>query len=259
MLLDHNGANCPARGIGDLRDKLHACLQYRREWCWATSVALVANYYKPDLIKIVDDNCRGLECEIVGSLNHRDCCSNKDACADINGTAGDITIALHRFSDQRFRVWWSSLSQERLQQILIDGNPVVIAIDWNTGGGHVMLIGGTNGQGVFYLHDPMNIEGEGSFQSLAYADIIAYRPPYNKQQTGTWHETYALAEYGSCTMPQSDEEWQRYCEAANPKAWAFRDDCAIYYFWWGSSRPAEDALNGCGSNCHLYDLNGKQC
>jgi len=68
----------------DIRSSFPTCLQYSKMWCWATAVAELSHFYKPDDYPETGNDCNGLECKIVGqkknpALEH-ECCST--ACPD---------------------------------------------------------------------------------------------------------------------------------------------------------------------------------
>lgn len=62
------GASCSS----DIRSSFPTCLQYQINWCWATAVAELAHFYKPDDFPIIGNDCHGMECKIVG---HKPTCS----------------------------------------------------------------------------------------------------------------------------------------------------------------------------------------
>lgn len=69
------GGSCSS----DIRSSFPACMQYSKMWCWATGVAELAHFYKPDDFPDTGNDCHGMECKIVGhkknaSLPH-ECCS----------------------------------------------------------------------------------------------------------------------------------------------------------------------------------------
>jgi hypothetical protein len=201
-LFDYNGLRCPCNGVkGDFRCKLQPCLQYNPDWCWATSVSVIAGYYRPGEYPNHDDhgpNCRGVECRIVGEQHHpKDpsaCCRNKKLCATESGSYLDIVQALGRYTGIGWGVKQGIISQNLLTKILLDRHPMMVGVVWQNGGGHVMVLGGTNGHGIFYLHDPFHPDGRGSFQSLTYDQVVHYTIRYSGRTVfGTMNAYFAPA------------------------------------------------------------------
>lgn len=68
----------------DIRNSLPSCLQYAPEWCWATAVAEVAAFYKPNDYPASGNDCHNMECKIVGykidPSNEGICCNSKHFC-----------------------------------------------------------------------------------------------------------------------------------------------------------------------------------
>jgi len=63
----------------DIRASFPACLQYEEDWCWATAVAELAHFYKPEDFPEKGNDCHGVECKIVGykrdAQNAEACCT----------------------------------------------------------------------------------------------------------------------------------------------------------------------------------------
>lgn len=206
MLYSYNGYRCPATGVAsDMRDKIQGCLQYRDEWCWATSIIIVAGYYNPEAYPNHDSagpNCRGATCKVVGDAHNPDnpeqCCEDNDSC-NAPGTGADMVNMLSQFTGRA----WSflpSISEVLLVQVLQDQNPVVFGIAYPDGGGHVMTIAGTDGNGIFYVFDPFFVSGRGSFQSLTYNGLLNYQTPgYAGEDpsfgSGTMNQAYVPSQY----------------------------------------------------------------
>lgn len=204
-LYDINGMRCPCKGPSDMRCKLQACLQYQEDWCWATSVAIVSGYYLPGMYPNGGPggpNCHGFECKIVGSKffpsDPNRCCEDKDSCSTGSGGTGtDIINGLTQYTG----LSWSyvppaKITQEFFERVLSDRNVMVMGVAWAEGSGHVMVVGGTDGQGTFYLHDPYNIKGKGSFQSLSWKELVNYNQTYyGKIHHGTMNQAYVPSSF----------------------------------------------------------------
>eukprot|EP00421_Protoceratium_reticulatum_P043750 CAMPEP_0168448292 /NCGR_PEP_ID=MMETSP0228-20121227/47020_1 /TAXON_ID=133427 /ORGANISM="Protoceratium reticulatum, Strain CCCM 535 (=CCMP 1889)" /LENGTH=327 /DNA_ID=CAMNT_0008462823 /DNA_START=13 /DNA_END=999 /DNA_ORIENTATION=- len=182
-LFDHNGARCPCTDPGDMRCKMQACMQYEPYWCWATSVAMVAGYYFPDRYPNTrgdGPNCRGLECKIVGEFHYPKtpgiCCRDKDHCKNSHAKSGtDIINALNKYTEMFWTRVNAPVDPLLLKRVLMDGHPVVWDVRLPEGGGHAMVIGGTDGMGNFFVHDSMNAEGKGSYQILPWAAVLSLK------------------------------------------------------------------------------------
>lgn len=68
----------------DIRRKFPACLQYAPDWCWATAVAELSAFFKPDDFPEADNDCHGVECKIAGfkrdPTNAEACCNGTQFC-----------------------------------------------------------------------------------------------------------------------------------------------------------------------------------
>jgi len=201
---DLNGERCsPASGAQDMRTNLPACLQDEPDWCWATAVSEVAAFYgkvsKPPLwAKMMNsslhsnDVCSGNECRVVGHKNNPNdpdaCCRDKAACGKITGTEADVINGLKWLAGVSYYYIQShGISASLLDKVLLARHPVILGVGWSGGGGHVLTVGGTDGRGRYYIHDPLNQEQ--FYQALSYDQILAYHPPWNPSVTGTWRET----------------------------------------------------------------------
>jgi hypothetical protein len=99
------------------------------------------------------------------------------------------------------------ISEALLTRILLAGFPVIYGIKYPPGkyaGSHVMLIAGTNGHGYFYLHDPFNVRGRGTFQVLPYSGIYNYvTPGYPNEDpsfgSGTMNQAYVPTDFVALT------------------------------------------------------------
>lgn len=198
-LYDHNGGRCPCKKApGDMRCQLQACVQYEPYWCWATSVSIVAGYYFPQKFPNGGSdgpNCRGLECKIVGELHYPKtpdiCCKNKDHCSNSHANSGaDIVNALNLYT----KIPWTRVNAPvnvlLVKNVLMDGHPIVWDVKLpgsaGAGNGHAMIMGGTDGNGLFYVHDSMNTKGKGSFQMLTWAEIMWYKLPWADGVAELW-------------------------------------------------------------------------
>jgi len=206
FLFDHNGGKCPS-GIkrSDMRSRMAGCVQYQPYWCWATSVSIMAGYYFPNSYPNGGHdgpNCRGMECRIVGEYHFPEtpnkCCQDKDACFHLEaGSGARIVDALNRYT----KIPWTRInvpvSESLVTRVMLDGNPIVwdVKLPPPMGGGHAMVMGGTDGEGTFYVHDPMNADGIGSFQSLRWSELLQYKLPWQKGGVAELWGVYVPSKY----------------------------------------------------------------
>jgi len=82
-------------------------------------------------------------------------------------------------------------------RVMLDGNPIVwdVKLPPPMGGGHAMVMGGTDGEGTFYVHDPMNADGIGSFQSLRWSELLQYKLPWQKGGVAELWGVYVPSKY----------------------------------------------------------------
>jgi len=110
------------------------------------------------------------------------------ACGDAGGGVNDIIRSIKFFAGELYTSRTTGpLRQEKLDQVLSKGNPVVIAVFWTGGGGHVLTLGGCSG-GKYYVHDPENKQGV--YQELTYEQVASYVPPEQPSMTGKWMWTF---------------------------------------------------------------------
>lgn len=197
---DVNGAKCtPAPGAHDLRAKLPACLQAEPDWCWATGVAEIADffgYHGPrsnvsessfrDPTAYSHTHCGGLVCQIVGAVHAPNdpgkCCRHRDACGADTGTLWNAANTITTFSGKSYMPYTGFPSAAMLDTIFEKGFPVEMQVVWSSGGGHMVILAGTDGRGRYYLHDPLNRVQH--YQVLTYEGLQTYTPPYMFGQTG---------------------------------------------------------------------------
>merc|ERR1719424_1818036 len=106
---------------------------------------------------------------------------------------------LNQFTPNEY-VFVPEISEELLVQILQDNNPVIWGIAYAEGGGHIMTIAGTDGNGIFYNFDPFFVHGRGSFQSLTFDGLLNYQTPgYPGEDpsfgSGTMNQAYIPTQY----------------------------------------------------------------
>jgi hypothetical protein len=63
----------------DIRTSFPACMQYAQDWCWATAVAELSHFFKPEDYPEKSNDCHGIECKIAGfkrDPTYADACCN---------------------------------------------------------------------------------------------------------------------------------------------------------------------------------------
>lgn len=180
----------------DFRNNLPACLQYEPEWCWATAVAEIASFYNKQKYPEPGNDCHGTECQVVGHKNNLAdpdaCCRDKDSCGQITGTGQDIVNSIQWTVGQNY-IWKGEgpMSQADIDNVLNKGHPVGINVVWEDGSRHILTLGGCAASGSYFLHDPLNKEG--NYQTLTYEQVASYHPPWRPSQVGKWMWTYILS------------------------------------------------------------------
>lgn len=198
----------------DFRSQLPSCIQYEPEWCWATAVSEMWGFFNSEVRSHMSrGDCHGFECKIAGHVLYRDapqkCCESslKEHCGQRAGSLTDITGAIAWATGKTYGYRKSSLSQSELDSTLSMGYPVAIGVYWNTGGGHMLTLGGCAGGGKYYLHDPAEGDGGQSnhYQTLTYQQILKYVPPSASgagDVYGSWLATFVYSS-GEATAEDS--------------------------------------------------------
>merc|ERR1719253_237803 len=179
---------------GDWTHKMPVCYQICSEWCWATTVTMASDYYKGQ------NNCAGMECAVAGHEFGRQCCPWSTSChnkdndgetkCNKGGTDNQMVNAASYYTGGKF-TRTGPFSQTDLDNALNSARVIMIAVDWDGGGGHALLIGGC-GNGYYYLHDPWGWYGDEGYpqppqwQGLTYQQLLRYCPTGNRGGCGKW-------------------------------------------------------------------------
>jgi len=217
-------------GQYDLRKNLPACLQYDPNWCWATAVAELAHFYKPDEYPETGSDCHGVECKVVSNKEGHDltaCCPEKVRCHDpakptccksflgttcqascgpfghkvedsectshscsVAGSPRDITDGIEFMTGEKYTFKPGPLWQRDIDQVVGSGYPVLIIVTWEGSGGGHVLSLAGCGNGKYFLHDPWTASKQGRYQVLTYKEVLQYHPPYAKGYTANWATTF---------------------------------------------------------------------
>lgn len=170
------------------------CMQPCNMWCWATVTSMTVDYYKKQ------STCQGLICQVPSRELGLQCCPYTSSCnatgpySGPNGTATPcnqpgkyqfLIDAAEHFTGGNFSAY-GPLNQTTLDFALNSGRPVMIAVSWTWGGGHILMIGGC-GNGKYYLHDPWGWfkNQPAEWQSLSYGQLLKYPAP-DDWGIGTW-------------------------------------------------------------------------
>lgn len=186
-LSQRNGSLSERNGrcITDMTHYMPACYQICNQWCWATGVAMVSDYYKGQ------NYCQGFECAVASRGLGRQCCPWRNSCSNnLNDQGGgcnqggqpnQIVDTVQYFTGGSFTST-GAMSQTDLDNALNSARVVMIGVNWDHGGGHLMVIGGC-GSGYYYLHDPfgwygaMGYQQPSVWQGLTYDQLLRYRAP----------------------------------------------------------------------------------
>lgn len=168
-----NGFNCTI----DLTPRMPSCKQMTQSWCWATSISEMSYYYNKTSPAT---NCSAVECSVVGNDLGKDCCPvhSSPAC-DSHGASGiqEVASVATNFTGLQFTAVNRPLAEQELADKLMSGHPVIMAIHYPMGGGHVMVIGGCkpppskfSGKAQYFVHNP---EEEG-WDASDYNEVLNY-------------------------------------------------------------------------------------
>jgi hypothetical protein len=140
------------------------CMQTCPEWCWATTVAVVQDFYSGKTA-----SCEADECAVVSDATGLSCCSASECSGTCGqgGTVSEIQSELNK-GEQAFSYSGSALSESALIQHLQAGHPVLRLTT-----GHIDIVTGICDGGMYQLTDS-------EYQSLltiSYSDLL--QSPYN--------------------------------------------------------------------------------
>ena len=145
----------------DLTARMPSCRQKTQAWCWATSISELSYFYN---VTNSSTTCAEVECSVVSADLRTQCCpvGSKSVC-DGHGAANVEEVAQQatQFIGRNFIGVEAPLSEAKLVELLMAGQPVIMVIHYSTGGGHVMVIGGCkppenpwSGTAEYLIHNP---------------------------------------------------------------------------------------------------------
>lgn len=205
---DAGRCECKPLPATDIRPRTPSCLQYQIDWCWATAISEVAAFYnKSYRVSELSDprqrDCHCVECYVVGLVNSASCCPpspTRDVCRTMTGTDDDIKSGIKRTVGVDFTEpagYGGILSQHDLDRVVAKKQPMVLWIDWcpDIGQSHVLTMAGSDGNGTYYVHDPLNHELANVtppfyYQQLSYDQIVHYVQPWQGGGKGVWTLTF---------------------------------------------------------------------
>jgi hypothetical protein len=180
---NENGPSSNGCSLGGVW-RMPTCYQICDEWCWAAVTTMAVGYYNGD-----DQTCEGVECQMPSMEFSGDCCPWTNSCTNSpqdrssfcnnGGTPDQMADAAGRLTGGDFATY-GALDQATLDSALMSGRPVMIAVYWQGGGGHALMVGGCDeGNGQYYLHDPWGWYSNwpGDWQSLSYNQLLQYFAP----------------------------------------------------------------------------------
>jgi len=164
---DHHrrGASLHSTCSNDMRSTMPGCHQSGEMWCWATAVAAATEHYTGRS----GDQCRGLECQVVGHAYKEDCCPFKSAtdhCGEHGGYAYQIVDELKHSTGMSFTEAKGTVSKTALDASLQSGSPVILLVGNDKQATHVVTLHGCNGSGKYWHHDPER--DYGTFEAVDY-------------------------------------------------------------------------------------------
>ena len=143
-------------------------------WCWAAVSASVDHYFSPQSTLT--------QCQVAQEvLKTNGCCQNPQAC-DVPATLQDALSAVGRLRGTLQR----ALDFPEIRQLIDAGQPVCVRIQWESGGGHFVVLSGyrqlASGDQLVEVSDPF------------FADSIV---EYNEfvgayQGSGQWTGTFLV-------------------------------------------------------------------
>jgi hypothetical protein len=157
----------------DVSYSMNNCDQECSEWCWATSATMCASAFGGG-----SDCARGEE-SVAGHEWGLTCDSSCSSQCDRPGSTANIADGIKFLSGHSYSTG-GVLSSSDLDSALQHG-PVVLGVQWTSGGGHAITISGVSG-GTYKGHDP-----EGYTINADYSGLTTYRPPYGG--TGKWTQS----------------------------------------------------------------------
>jgi len=120
------------------------CTQVCTEWCYATVIGMVVDYYYKEYYR-----CKKEECKIATQFTGEECCQVKECVGDCNvGADWDSVVSLLGINTGRAFVKAGGClsTSDVVQYIIHKGNPLVVEIQWlGTNEGHVIMIVGYRG------------------------------------------------------------------------------------------------------------------
>jgi len=143
----------------DMRSLMPACHQSGMMWCWATAVAEVTQLYTTRRASL----CTGLECEVVGWANSKQCCpfeAHESECGDLGATWQTVQQAANHYTGMSWKIPNGPLDQKTLDASLQAGNPIIVEVGDETSPNHVVTVHGCDGNGKYWFHDPERDPGE---------------------------------------------------------------------------------------------------
>lgn len=200
---DSGECECKPLPATDIRPQTPSCSQYQSEWCWATAISEVAAFYDPNY-KVTEithpeqTDCHCIECYVVGLVKSRQCCPpspGRESCKNITGHFYDVVEGIKMTVGVEFTYPGTSgiFSQQDLDRVIAKKQPMILDITWCSEAKytHYLTVAGSDGNGTYYVHDPLNLQRAGVtppyyYQELRYDQILHYVQPWQGGSTGRW-------------------------------------------------------------------------
>ncbi|MDQ3917591.1 MAG: hypothetical protein M3348_03865 [Acidobacteriota bacterium] len=175
---------------GELNDRLGVQTVSQRprdEWCWAACAEMVLRFFGVTLDK----------CQVAGrALRRNDCCPSSVGC-DAGLDVGQVDEAFERagLAGNRFDALTFDEVRDQIEGrpalgdpgLSLPRRPVVAGIQWQNGGGHLVVVSGWRvaADSIRYLkvNDPFYTSGD-----IRYQDLQSH---YGPNDNGRWVHTWA--------------------------------------------------------------------
>jgi len=136
----YNGSSYPTCTSDISTMGIPHCIQQCEEWCWATAIGMVIDYYNKQ-----SGVCLRDECVLESQLAKQNCCTSATQCKGDCGV-GATWSQIKSISSQNLKKNWidnvGCLAIPSIHDVLYQGNPVLAGITWPSGSGHLVLIVG---------------------------------------------------------------------------------------------------------------------
>ena len=208
----------------DLTTKgLPSCAQQCPEWCWATVIGEIKEYYRVNNGSFgATPVCRGYECKVVSDVRKQSCCTESTECNASSsaplgcGNPSSPDEILQGFESEMPSKTWVHLhgkpgysckpgdgcwpSESTLQSLLMAGNPVARATH-----GHITAIAGCRQAGDLVEYRVLDSLKDPNVTLWMNWTILTLGPPPGVKPygDGPWQNTYYVNDTGAARLSVS--------------------------------------------------------